>query len=198
MSPRESLLFVCLAGIICFSCDSKSYNSDFTTSEDKLFELAEAGWKSKSTTHFIQGIAYKATEVPLQYYILRNQEDINAEEIEKIYETHDDERVIEVEFEHASEDDLLKEEYTNSSYKSAVEYLAFDIQQDFKIVADQKDTIACAGVVFERNYQLAPYKRVLLHFGGVPADSDVQLIYNDQLFGNGLIKFKFNELPVKI
>ena len=38
----------------------------------------------------------------------------------------------------------------------------------------------------------------LLYFGNINPEDQIQLIYNDELFGNGIIKFKFKETPIKL
>jgi len=89
-------------------------------------------------------------------------------------------------------------EFTNKNYEEAVKYMAFTITKDFTIVTSSKDTISCAGVQFERNFKVAPFKRALLYFGNINPEDQIQLIYTDELFGNGIIKFKFKETPIKL
>ncbi|MCF6306654.1 MAG: hypothetical protein L3J09_01730 [Flavobacteriaceae bacterium] len=36
-----------------------------------------------------------------------------------------------------------------------------------------------------------------LYFGGINPNETIQLIYRDQLYNNGIFKFKFNEIPFK-
>src|SRR5690606_14199103 len=108
------------------------------------------------------------------------------------------ERIIEVEFQHSNEADLLKEEFTKKTYDNAVKYMAFDIQGDFSVVTSSNDTIKCVGVNFERNFKVAPFKRVLLYFNNIKPNDNIELIYQDKLFGNGILKFNFKETPIKL
>src|SRR5690606_24490721 len=147
----------------------------------KLFNLENSGWKSKRVSHFLSGIEYKATLVPLQYYILKNVGSKDHALTDSIFKSHKQERIIEVEFHHENKDDLLKEEYTSLDYESSVKYMSFYIENDFKIVTQSADTIQCAGITFERNFKVAPFKRLLLHFGNVPEDENIQLVYDDRL-----------------
>ena len=169
-----------------------------TQEYDELYRLAEIGWKSKKINHYINNINYTATEVPIAYYILKDKGENNLQLVDSIYNAHKRERVLEIEFHHDEEKDLLLNEFTNKSYEDAVKYMAFTIKKDFKIVTNSKDTISCAGVQFERNFKVAPFKRALLYFGNINPEDQVQLIYNDELFGNGIIKFKFKETPIKL
>jgi len=182
---------------LCFiSCNKEKNNTE--NSYDEFYQLEHIGWKSKKINRYINTINYTATEVPIAYYILKDQGDSDLKKVDSIYNTHKRERVLEIEFHHDEEKDLLLNEFTNRSYEDAVKYMAFTITKDFSIVTSSKDTIACAGVQFERNFKVAPFKRALLYFGNINQDDQIQLIYNDELFGNGIIKFKFKETPIKL
>jgi hypothetical protein len=167
------------------------------TQDYKFFNLQKQGWKSKQISQFINDINYTATEVPLQYYILKNSED-SIEKVDSIYSSNSKERIIEIEFQHAKKSDLLKEEFTQKSYEDAVKYLSFQIEKDFTVITSSNDTITCSGAHFERNFKVAPFKRALLYFNNIDPADHIKLIYQDQLFGNGIIKFNFQETPIKL
>ncbi len=176
-----------------------SKNQTVETNEAySFYNLRQFGWKSKSITHTISDIQYKATLVPIQYYIAKSVGIDSVQQIDSIYKSLKDERVIEVEFQHKNEDDLLKDQYTKRAYDDAVKYMSFQMQNDFEIVIQSGDTISCSGVTFERNFKVAPFKRILLHFGNVPEEENVSLVYKDELFDNGLMKFNFKETPIKL
>jgi len=193
---KENIFF--LIGILLFVSCQKEKITPVSDTEYKLFNLEQAGWKSKSVSHLFSEIEYKATLVPLQYYILKNEGSDNLQKVDSIYESLKNERIIEVEFQQEKEDDLLKEIYTNRDYESSVKYMSFYIEKDFKVVTQKGDTVNCSGVTFERNFKVAPFKRLLLHFGNIPEQENIKLIYNDNLFGNGLMKFNFKETPIKL
>jgi len=165
---------------------------------DEYYRLENIGWKSKKINSYINSINYTATEVPIAYYILKNHGNSDLKKVDSIYNTHKNERVLEIEFHHDEEKDLLLSEFTNKSYEEAVKYMAFTIQKDFTVVTSSQDTISCVGVQFERNFKVAPFKKALLYFGNIKPEDQIQLIYNDELFGNGIIKFKFKETPIKL
>jgi len=185
--------------LLCFSLVScKKEIKDTEQVYDAYHRLSNIGWKSKKINHYINTINYTATEVPIAYYILKDQGSNDLKKVDSIYNVHKRERVLEIEFHHDEEKDLLLGEFTNRSYEEAVKYMAFAIQKDFTIVTSSNDTISCAGVQFERNFKVAPFKRALLYFGNINPDDQIQLIYTDELFGNGIIKFKFKETPIKL
>ncbi len=197
MNPRilpitSYCLMICLFFISC----NQEVSTKTSSVEEHLYTFKQQGWKSKRVVQFVGDINYSATEVPLQYYLLKNIGE-DASKIDSIYKANNRERIIEVEFQHADQTDLLKSEYTEREYDEAVKYMAFSINKDFKIITSSNDTIVCSGANFERNFKVAPFKRVLLHFNGVNPDDTIKLIYQDYLFGNGIIKFNFNDTPLK-
>lgn len=197
MNILKNISYGFMAILLLVSCQ-KEKTKPKSKIEYKLFNLEQAGWKSKSVSHFFTGIEYKATLVPLQYYILKSEGNTDLAKVDSIYNSVKNERVLEVEFQHEKEDDLLKSEYTQRNYEESVKYMSFHIEKDFKAVTQSGDTVNCSGVTFERNFKVAPFKRLLLHFGNIPEEENIQLLYNDQLFGNGLMKFKFTETPIKL
>ncbi|MEE9363947.1 MAG: hypothetical protein V3U92_15205 [Cellulophaga sp.] len=197
MKKKILSLFVIVNMLFFYSCKESKDDKTASTSY-KLFNLEQVGWKSKKVSHNFSAINYTAITVPIQYYILKNEGAIQGSKIDSIYESHKNERIIEMEFQHNKEDDLLQGEYTKMDYESAVKYMAFGIEKDFSVIVSSGDTIPCAGITFERNFKLAPFKRLLLHFGNIGPEENIQLVYNDKLFGNGILKFRFKEIPIKL
>lgn len=192
-TPSISFMFLVLIALFA-SCNNGQKTKE--TSDYKFFTLKQQGWKSKRVNQYINDINYTATEVPLQYYLLRHQDD--PTKVDSLFEVYERERILEVEFQHTNEADLLLPDYTNKSYEAAVKYMAFAIEKDFTVVTTSNDTIKCAGVNFERNFKIAPFKRVLLYFNDIDPNENIKLIYQDHLFGNGIIKFGFNQTPLKL
>lgn len=182
-------LISCLFIVKCTSGNNK------VVEEYKFYNSQQQGWKSKQIHQFIGDINYTATEVPLKYYLYKNIGN-NAQKVDSIYNANQEERVVEIEFQHVDKKDLLLPDFTNKNYEDAVKYMAFTIKNDFAIVTSSNDTIKCSGVHFERNFKVAPFKRAVLYFNNIHPDDTFQLLYQDQLFGNGLIKFNFNNAPI--
>ncbi|MGJ8734792.1 MAG: hypothetical protein ACSHW4_16670 [Cellulophaga sp.] len=192
--PSISFILLFVFGFLA-SCNKPSKLSNIY--EYKLFNFQQQGWKSKRVTHFINDINYTPTEVPIPYYLLKNNQN-NDTKVDSLYQENIKERIIEIEFQHANEADLLMEDYTNKPYEDTVKYMAFTIKKDFTVVTSSNDTIPCSGVNFERNFKVAPFKRVLLYFNNINPNDDIKLIYQDHLFGNGILKFNFNQTPLKL
>jgi len=191
--------FIMFLGILClFSCKRSTGAIAIENNDYRLFNLQQAGWKSKPVTQYLSPLSYTATEVPIQYYILKNGAVEDVSKLDSIYNQHKTERIIEMEFAHDAKEDLLQGTFTRRDYQSSVSYMAFNIKEDFTAITVSGDTIPCLGVTFERNFKLAPFKRILLHFGNIPEEENIQLVYHDQLFGNGILKFKFKETPLPL
>lgn len=195
MKGLSRLLFVFILAII--SCGKNENKNEIDIDDSairyKLFQLEDMGWKSKNNSQQIEDINFTATEVPIEYYLLKDQGNSDLFNIDSLYNENKYERIIEFTFEQEDEKDLLLEDFTKLSYEDGIKYMSFDMENDFYVVTSKKDTIKCSGVNYERNFKVAPFQKVMLFFSGIQPKDKIQLIYNDKLFGKGIIKFKFEE-----
>lgn len=189
-----------LVFLVLFSCknDSKSTGFDDSEIRDRYFNLEKIGWKSRVYTQKVENIGFTATEVPIQYYLLKDLGTENLKTVDSLYEENKRERVIDFTFQQEEEKDLLSKDFTGMDYTNAVKYMSFGLDKDFYVVTSKKDTIACSGVTYERNYKIAPYQKVLLFFSGIDPNEKIQLVYNDFLFKKGTLKFKFKDTYTQI
>lgn len=194
-----SKLFCILFVVLCISC-KKETKEDTRNSEirDRYFNLEKIGWKSRAYTQKVDDIGFIATEVPIQYYLLKDLGTENLIPVDSLYEANKRERIIEFTFQQDEEKDLLEKEFTGIDYTDAVKYMSFGLDKDFYVVTSKKDTIACSGVTYERNYKIAPYQKVLLFFSGIDPNEKIQLIYEDYLFRKGTLKFQFKDTYTQI
>lgn len=192
-------LFCIFCAFLCFSC-KKETKDDFKNSEikDRYFNLEKTGWKSRAYTQKADDIDFTAIEVPIQYYLLKDLGNENLIPIDSLYEQNKRERIIEFTFQQNEEKDLLDKGFTGMEYTDAVKYMSFGLEKDFYVVTSKKDTIACSGVTYERNYKIAPYQKVLLFFSGIDPDEKIQLVYTDFLFRKGTLKFQFKDTYTQI
>ncbi len=185
--------WVLIIVVLFFSCKKEAKSADDSEIRDRYFQLEKIGWKSKSYNQLVDDINFTATEVPIQYYLLKDKGKENLVQVDSLYEANKTERIIEFTFTQDEEKDLLKEEFTKLSYEEGVKYMSFGMDKDFVVVTSKKDTIACSGVTFERNYKIAPYQKIMLFFPNIAPNEKIQLIYNDKLFKKGILKFKFKD-----
>lgn len=179
--------------VLFLSCKKDPNQKDDSEIRFQLYQLENRGWKSKVQTHKIDDVGFTATEIPVQYYLLKDQGNTDLFKIDSIYQANKTERVIEFVFEQDEEKDLLDSKFTGISYEDGLKYLSFSIDKDFYVVTSKKDTIPCAGVNYERTYKIAPYQKVLLFFSGINPNDELQLVYQDRLFKKGTLKFKFKD-----
>lgn len=182
--------------LVLFSCkndNSHLVNTDDSEIRDRYFNLEKIGWKSRVYTQKVDDIGFIATEVPIQYYLLKDFGTENLKNVDSLYEVNKRERVLEFTFQQEEEKDLLSKDFTGMDYTAAVKYMAFGLNKDFYVVTSKNDTIQCSGVTYERSYKIAPYQKVLLFFSGIDPDEKIQLVYTDFLFRKGTLKFKFKD-----
>lgn len=191
------ILFIC----VLFSCKKEKENSALQNDgliRQKLYRLENVGWKSKTQVEKVDGINFTATEVPIEYYLLKDQGNQDLFLIDSLYKENKSERIFEFTFEQENEEDLLQDKFTKLSYENGVKYMSFSINNDFYVVTSKKDTIQCSGVNFERSFKITPYHKIILFFSGIPENDRIQLIYKDKLFNKGTLKFQFKDSYTEI
>ncbi|WP_291128468.1 hypothetical protein [Flavobacterium sp. UBA7682] len=195
MKAFNSILFLLFPFWLVFSCksDDKVNVKDDSEIRFRYFNLENQGWKSKTHSEKVDNINFTATEVPIIYYLLKDGKNEDLIATDSIYEKNRRERIIEFVFKEEGDDDILKEKYTNLDYKTSVEYMSFTIQKDFFVVTSKNDTIDCSGVLFERSFKVSPDNKVLLFFSNIEPNEKIQLVYEDNLFKKGTLKFRFKE-----
>ena len=161
MQGFKRLLFLFIAIIVFFSCEKKKDNNiqdvDDSAIRYQLFQLEKFGWKSKLHSQKVDDISFTATEVPIQYYLLKDQGNQDLFNIDSLYQENKRERIVEFTFVQEDEEDLLKDQFTSLSYEEGVKYMSFSLDKDFYVVTSKKDTIKCSGVNYERNFKVAPF-----------------------------------------
>lgn len=184
---------------LLFSCTSKEKNKkDSSPISYNYYNLEQQGWKSKKYTQKVDNINFIATEVPVQYYLLKDQGNQDLKKIDSIYQENKTERIIEFSFTDEEQRELLQKKFTNIEDKEAIEYLSFKMQNDFYAVTDKKDTIRCSGLLYERNFKVTPFHKIILYFSNINPNDKIQLVYQDKLFNKGTLKFKFNEQIINL
>ena len=191
MKVSNKFIFIFTILISCISCKKDASNDG--TIREQYFQLEKIGWKSKVQNQLVDDINFTATEVPIQYYLLKDKGKEDLFLIDSLYESNKFERIVEFTFHHDEEKDLLDNKFTQMGYEDGIKYLSFKINNDFYVVTSKNDTIKCNGVNYERNFKIAPFQKILLFFSGINPEEKIQLVYNDKLYKKGIIKFKFKE-----
>lgn len=93
--------------------------------------------------------------------------------------------------------DVIKEKLSPSDYLKRVTYLTGEIRKDFKLLVGI-DTIPCTICHYERNYNISPDNVFILVFPHEQkTEEDLTLLYDDKLFNQGIIEFKFKNKNIK-
>jgi hypothetical protein len=149
---------------------------------------AENNYTIQEITKQKRDIKFRAKRIPTELYLL-NKGVLEAELGDALAEV-EGEQLFYFEFEEELKQDLVKK-YLETDLDGNISYLSFGIYQDFLLVNSQGDTIQSNYSLYERNFHVAPYERILLSFSGIDQNEEVQLIYNDKLFGRGQLDFAF-------
>lgn len=181
------LLFLTVLG-----CEENSQKS-----EEKQYSVNGHFWKSMRTVNSINSLDFVATEVPKEYYLIK-QFGLEEKNRDSLIRNMAKERVIEFEIGTRDGQDLFESQFLKKNKKDAVKYIISNIGDDFRVITAKGDTIPCIGVHFESTSNLTSFKRLLLYFDNVDEEEQIQLFYNDRLFGNGTMKFMFVNHPLKL
>ncbi|MES2544816.1 MAG: hypothetical protein V4548_08015 [Bacteroidota bacterium] len=198
MKGSNNCFFLFLFFVLLSCKKEEKQTRDDSAIRDRYYNLQNIGWKSREYVQKLDDIGYTAIEVPLPYYLLKDQGNQDLFNVDSLYEENKRERIIEFTFQQENEKDLLEKDFTGMSYTDAVKYMSFGLEKDFYVVTSKKDTIRCSGVTYERSYKIAPYQKVLLFFSGIDPNERIQLVYNDYLFRKGTLKFMFKDTYTEI
>ena len=161
--------------------------------EGSLIQLKEEGTTDEmytipEITKQRGDIKFTAKRIPTELY-LKNKGVLASNLEEALLET-EGEQLFYFDFEQEQKQDLVKK-YLEDDLDANVSYLSFNIFKDFKAVTSKGDTIACEYNLYERNFHVAPYERVIISFIGVDQNEELRLLYKDELFGRGELDFTF-------
>ena len=109
----KKTLLLFLFSLVVISC--KKEVKENTIVDDgsiryQLFQLEKFGWKSKKYSQKVEDIQFTATEVPIQYYLLKDQGNQDLFNIDSLYQENKTERILEFTFEQENEEDLFLNE----------------------------------------------------------------------------------------
>jgi len=183
--------FLIVMMTILIACDknrSLSFRElyDYTKSEESgLYKEAVAG-----------DFKYNATMLPYELLVAKrfgnSSSNISKNDYLKEVEKTDSLIYISFEISHTQSNksplrygNSGKEQFYNKLY-----YIQAEIIKDFEIIVDGT-SVPCLMANYEEDHNLLPVTRVLLAFSPTPVTSELILSYNDNLFGQGKIQFKY-------
>lgn len=82
---------------------------------------------------------------------------------------------------------------SDEDYYHRIDYLSYGFEEDVALIND-KDTIFPGTFLFERTYGISPNADFVLMFDSkIKKDESFQIIIDDKVFNNGLLKFSYSE-----
>ncbi len=86
---------------------------------------------------------------------------------------------------------------SGDDYYARVQYLSYGFEENIALVQGI-DTIFPALFHFERTYGIAPFADFMLAFNaGIGEDDSFQILVDDKVFDNGLLKFSYKEEDIR-
>jgi hypothetical protein len=149
---------------------------------------------------FVQNDLKLTCQYNTSAYSVLKQSDPNAlneAEINENIEEISDLVHFKLKFENTATGNFLRDNYTTAEeFNVRSTYLSYDIRTDLKLI-NGTDTSICVLNHHERTYGNTPYETILLSFQKPTttndAQNDLELIFNDQVFGLGRVKFFFSK-----
>lgn len=205
-----SILFLCI--VSCTRVNMDSYNDDTKNNTAPVnmtnikltpgdyvnwVQAKEHGLKKEKT---IDDIRYTALYKPSKYVICEEERtNTLADSIVKRKTKELDGMQyynLKIELKDGTGEFLKHGASSAADYKERVNYFAFAMQNDIKLV-EGNDTLPCLLFHFERAYDVVPYGTFLLAFS-LPKNSntDRTLIFDDNGFNKGIIKFFFRAVDI--
>ncbi len=133
-------------------------------------------------------IFFKAKKINTKFYLANKG--LTGAELKEALADLKNEQLYFIEFNEFQKQDLMKK-YFNGNMDQSVSYMSFDINKDFQIINAENDTIESSYSIYERNYHVAPFERILVSFSNLLPDEELNLVYTDRLFKKGKMNFDF-------
>ena len=140
-------------------------------------------------------VIYELKYIPVEYKLLKNSKYKSIEAFNKDVKEFSNSQyfTFRISVKDYSGNPIKYNLVSENEYYARVEYLSFGILNDICLI-ENEDSLFCKLNNFERSYNLDPYITESFSFDKVDTTSngDKVFIYNDRLFGNGIIKFRFS------
>ncbi|MBI3134268.1 MAG: hypothetical protein HYZ14_06280 [Bacteroidetes bacterium] len=189
---QKSIYFFQLLGVF-----STLFFTACSPSELKPAEYIE--WSDNAENNLVKTFQQNNIKLTCQYttpeYVSLKQTDAASLDEAMVNENIDavNEMIhFKLQFEDTTSNNFLKNNYTTAEeFNLKSMYLSYDIHFDLKAVQGG-DTTECVLNHHERTYGSTPYETLLIAFPKSGTEiKDVELIFNDRVFGLGRVKFFF-------
>lgn len=135
-----------------------------------------------------EDLVFRAKKISSESYLKRKG--LSGKKLKEALNETNGEQLFYIEFEEEMKLNLVKKYFKNDLDKN-IAYFSFGIHNDFQIINSYGDTLNSSYSLYEQNYSVAPFERLLLSFSGINQQEELKLVYQDNLFGKGQIEFHF-------
>ncbi len=159
--------------------------------------------KEKTISEFNYKIKYLPTEQLILNDLRKSNKEITTENISQLEKEYEGMEYFEMRVQvNQYNGELAKYQVTDlSEYQTRIAYMAFAMQNNISLSTEFNEHIPCKLFHFERTYGITPYTTFLFAFSkeDIIDAHNRTVIYNDELFNKGLLKFNWSfeniELP---
>jgi hypothetical protein len=179
---------------------SKLASFDLTSENDQatLRDWIAGDENGLKITRSINSFDFVAQLIPPQLSLIENNEsgELDATMVAEVLKEYQQSTIVQLKISNKYfQDEMLKYNLpAEEQYSMRVQYFSFGLKQDIVLVCGE-DTLQCQQSHWERAYDATPRMIFNLVFDRCEwKDSQTMtLIYNDMVFGNGPIKFRFGK-----
>jgi hypothetical protein len=189
---NDLIFLVGLLMIVTSGCTSFRVKSLTPDEYVTFLNSDESGMKSTSV---VNNIRYQSILVPSQYLVIKHSKDSikTQKDFEHQLDYYIDQlNVILLISDAGQKNHVVKKTiFDSQKYNSIIAYVNSEMKNDFMLVQDN-DTIYTSLLHIESSNSVEPLLRLSLGFTGVnPKAKDVVLVFSDNIFENGFIKFNY-------
>lgn len=193
---KFSRSFVLFLAVILFNCTQND-----SLSKEAYMRFLTSGGGQFFKERQINSLSYKLKMQLPEYTLLKSNDNINTIEKfdDELAKSKDKVSFILLLGDEKGSRRVKEVVYKPELFGRLIDYASMELAADFKLIQG-KDTLPCAFVYLDPANSLQPIIRLSLAFEKVKRSSDCTLIFNDNLFNNGEIKFHygietFNDIP---
>lgn len=194
-------LFLCLI-IFISGCQQKNKEPKNLSEYRAWFLNEENGFvKKRCVNELCINIQYKPKEL-MAINEIKMLTQLNQHMVDSIVTTYRGSEYFMMEFSQKnseSADPLRIQGGSLEKYSKLTEDLAFQINEQLRVIKNNKDTLFASISHLEQAYELSGVKKIIIAFPGqFMEDDEILFIYDDQIFEMGRLKYKFEIKNKKI
>ena len=191
----KKYLKYCLISLVLCSCakseemDGREYLSWVNNTDNGL-----------KLTKELRGITYSVQYKPYDFIILKEEKKYNVSKSSLEYRTKELDGMVyyDIRISTLDKTDVLAKgiQQDKSLYIQRVNYFSYDFQNNISLITET-DSVTCGLYHFVQGYGITPYVDMVVGFPVQKINESQTLVIDDQVFGNGIIKFFIDKQNIK-